>query len=189
MELQACRAWAQVRLDLQRCRGRCCGMAYHCRALTPDDANAWLAALIEGVCAFPLGFMTSEMEARAMTASRARDVLGHGAFRGVFDGARLVGFCAYRREVRERIRHRAHLGPFYVSQDHQGTGCAQALMEAVIAEARASDVAQLELGVDTRNARAIAFYERVGFERFGLHPDEIRIDGQSHDGFLYRLRL
>ena len=62
-------------------------------------------------------------------------------------------------------------------------------MEHLIAEARQAGVAQLELSVDTENERAISLYEKVGFERMGLHADEMRIEGNSHDAYLYRLRL
>ena len=48
---------------------------------------------------------------------------------------------------------------------------------------------QLELFVDTENLRAIAFYERFGFERIATHKDSVRINGVSRDDYFYTLRL
>jgi RimJ/RimL family protein N-acetyltransferase len=164
-------------------------MTFACRSLTEEDADAWLALLREGTRAFPLGFLMSAAEAAEMTREIARERMQSGAFRGVFDGDRLVGFCGYRRQGLPRLAHRAMIGPFFVTGALQGSGAAATLMQAVIAEACAAGVAQLDLTVDTENARAIAFYEREGFTCFGRRPDAVRIDGQSRDDLLYRLPL
>ncbi len=104
-------------------------------------------------------------------------------------GDDLVGFCGYRPQRLERIRHRAEIGPFFVVPDWHGRGAAHAFMQGVIAEARFERVAQIELDVDTENARAIAFYERHGFVWVATHLDTVRIDGISKDDHVYRLVL
>lgn len=164
-------------------------MTISCRALAEDDAGPWLDLVREGTRAFPLGFLMSAPEAAAMTPEAARQRLRAGPFRGVFDTGRLVGFCGYRRHGLARLAHRAEIGPFFVTAAFHGGGAATALMQAVIEEARAAGVAQLELSVDADNARAIAFYERHGFQRFGRLPDAVRIDGQRRDDLLYRKPL
>lgn len=67
-----------------------------------------------------------------------------------------------------------------VLQDHHGTGVAQALLDAALGDEDAS------LWVVDRNARAIAFYRRNGFEPDGgtkrdehLGVDEIRMSRRS----------
>jgi ribosomal protein S18 acetylase RimI-like enzyme len=57
-----------------------------------------------------------------------------------------------------------------VRRAHHGRGVAQALMASVVGEARALGATALWLGVWERNARAIAFYRKCGFERRGEHP-------------------
>lgn len=109
--------------------------------------------------------------------------------RGVFADWRLVGFCGVRGFQRQRTRHRRVLGPFFVTEKMQGSGAAQCMMAGVIAEARVAGITQLELYVDTLNHRAIRFYENHGFERCGLHPNEMQIDGVAYDSYLYRLQL
>ncbi len=109
--------------------------------------------------------------------------------RGVFDGEKLIGFCGYLPETLEQTRHRAELGPFYVSPLYHGSGAADALISGVIGEALLSKVEQLELFVDTENYRAIGFYERHGFEKIATHLDGVRIDGKSRNDYFFRLRL
>lgn len=164
-------------------------ITFVCRSLTEDDADAWLALLREGTRAFPLGFLMSATEAAGMTDETVRERMRSGTFQGVFDGDRLVGFCAYRRHALSRLAHRAAIGPFFVTGALQGSGAASALMRAVVSEARAAGVTQLELSVDAENARAVAFYESEGFTLFGRLPDAVRIDGRSREDLLYRLPL
>ena len=101
----------------------------------------------------------------------------------------MIGFCGFRQESLERTRHRAELGPFFVTSKYHGSGAAMTLMEEIIDEAVELNVEQLELFVDTENFRAIQFYEKLGFERIATHPDGVRIDGISRDDHFYRLRL
>lgn len=56
---------------------------------------------------------------------------------------------------------------FYVDSPFHGRGVAQALMRAVESFARSRDRHTLWLGVWERNARAIAFYEKLGFTTVG----------------------
>lgn len=159
------------------------------RILHPDDAEAWRDLRLEGVTEFPLGFLITPQEAMATTLDQARQILAAGTLRGIFRDGKLLGFCGYRPQRLERTRHRGELGPFFVARHAQGTGAARSLLNGVIAEASAGGVEQLELTVSPDNHRAVAFYEREGFERFGMFPDAVRMDGTPGDEHLYRLRL
>ncbi len=159
------------------------------RKLGIEDAAAWLALRHEGAAVAPSGFLVTEAESRAMTVETASKVLAYGGLRGVFDEDVLIGFCGYRPQSMERTRHRAELGPFYVTPDFQGTGAAQAMMRGVLEEAKEGGVEQIELSVAPANARAIAFYERHCYVQFGVLPDAIRENGASEDALLYRLQL
>ena len=162
---------------------------YCYRNLIADDAEAWRRLRQEGTREFPLGFLLTEAEAEGASLDRCREILDAGTFRGVFRNSELVGFCGYRPQWLERIRHRGEIGPFFVMPSHHGTGAAGVLLKGVIAEARQDGIVQLELGVDPDNHRAIRFYEREGFRLYGTHPDAVRMDGVSHDELLYRLKI
>ncbi|KOX96479.1 GNAT family N-acetyltransferase [Halorubrum tropicale] len=56
------------------------------------------------------------------------------------------------------------VGDIYVDESYRGTGLAERLMERAGVDAREQDCGELRLDVDAGNARAAAFYEKVGFE-------------------------
>ena len=164
-------------------------MDFHYAALSRQDAKQWQSLRLEGVREFPIGFLVTEAEAATTTLERAADILAAGSTRGVFNDGLLAGFCGFRRSALERVRHRAELGPFFVAARFQGSGAAAVLMSGVIEEARAGGVEQLELFVDTENARAIRFYQRFGFKQAARYIDSVRIDGRSHDDDFMTLRI
>ncbi|MEM9501372.1 MAG: GNAT family N-acetyltransferase [Pseudomonadota bacterium] len=57
----------------------------------------------------------------------------------------------------------------YARQSFHGKGIGKAMLEAAVTAAHNAQVDWLWLGVWEENPRAIAFYERNGFERFGRH--------------------
>lgn len=59
---------------------------------------------------------------------------------------------------------RLKIGDFYVRESHRGTALAQTLFDRAVEYAREVGVSELSLDVDADNERALAFYEKVGFE-------------------------
>lgn len=73
----------------------------------------------------------------------------------------------------------------YVLHRFQGQGLGRQLMAQVDAAARAAGMRRLLLGVYSRNAAALAFYERQGFRQAGTR--EFRVGGSTyHDYILER---
>ncbi len=159
------------------------------RTVTSDYASDWRVLRLEGARDFPLGFLVTLEEMAAADIARCGDILKGGHIRGVYDVEKLVGFCGYRPQQLEQTKHRGEIGPFFVTQKYHGSPAAMVMMTGVIGEAREDGLEQLELFVDTENSRAIAFYERFGFERIATHRDGVRIAGNSRDDFFYTLRL
>jgi GNAT superfamily N-acetyltransferase len=58
------------------------------------------------------------------------------------------------------------VGDFYVTADHRGTGLARELMARAAQRAREVGCPELTLDVDVENDRALAFYEKLGFEPY-----------------------
>jgi putative acetyltransferase len=80
-----------------------------------------------------------------------------------------------------RRRHVAAIG-MGVADDMNGKGIGTALLEALIEAAdKWLDIHRLELTVFADNERAIALYERYGFEREGLLRDYAYRDGRYAD--------
>jgi putative acetyltransferase len=107
----------------------------------------------------------------------------------VIDG-RVVGSLGLYREPYHRRSHTASIG-MAVHDAFAGRGVGTALMAAVVDLAeRWWNVRRLELHVYVDNARAIALYERFGFEREGLMRAYAWRDGEYVDSLaMARLRL
>jgi L-phenylalanine/L-methionine N-acetyltransferase len=87
-----------------------------------------------------------------------------------------------------RRRHVAMLG-VSVASGHQGSGVGTALMRALTDYAdRWGQILRIELTVFADNARAIALYERFGFEHEGRGRGYALRDGRYED-VLYMARL
>ena len=67
----------------------------------------------------------------------------------------------------------------YVDKSVLRQGYGSALMRAAIAKAQALDHDVLWLGVWEHNVKAIAFYQRWGFEKVGSHPFVVGEDHQT----------
>jgi len=67
---------------------------------------------------------------------------------------------------------------FYVNASHHGAGLAHQLMAEVRKRADAAGSAVLWLGVWERNAKALAFYRKWGFEVVGEHTFKVGEDPQ-----------
>jgi putative acetyltransferase len=103
---------------------------------------------------------------------------------------RVVGSIGLHREPWHRRIHTASLG-MAVHDDFAGRGVGSALMTAVVELAdRWWNIKRLELSVYADNGRAIALYERFGFEREGLMRAYAWRDGEYVDSIgMARLRL
>ena len=109
---------------------------------------------------------------------------------GVEDQAgALMGFATYgmfrdRPAFKYTVEHSV-----YVHQDHRGKRLGLALMERLIAAARAQELHVMVGGIDAGNAASIAIHEKLGF----VHAGTIRESGYKFGGWLdlafYQLTL
>ncbi|ARJ06214.1 GNAT family N-acetyltransferase [Humibacter sp. BT305] len=66
-----------------------------------------------------------------------------------------------------RLRPTIELSKVYVREQYHGAGVSRRLVDATIAAALDTTAKGVWLGVNDRNARAVRFYEKSGFERVG----------------------
>jgi L-phenylalanine/L-methionine N-acetyltransferase len=104
--------------------------------------------------------------------------------------AKVVGNIGLHREAAHRRAHVAAIG-MAVHDAYAGRGVGTALMQAVVDLAeRWWNIKRLELSVYADNARAIALYERFGFQREGLMRAYAWRDGEYVDSLaMARLSL
>jgi RimJ/RimL family protein N-acetyltransferase len=101
------------------------------------------------------------------------------------DDGRVVGCLGLHRRGAEGV---ASLGMCIVA-DARGRGGGRALMDAAMTWLAASDMHKVELEVWPDNERAIALYERYGFEVEGLRRDHYRRRDGSLRSALIMARL
>ena len=151
-------------------------MAVEIRRLTPADAPAYRALMLEGYAAEPEAFTATVDErknvplewwiARVSDDPGASDVVF-----GAFARAELVGVAGFQPEQRPRTRHKATLIGMYVQPSARGRGVARALVEAVLSHARARPETRImQLTVTESNTPARRLYELCGFRVFGTEP-------------------
>ncbi len=92
---------------------------------------------------------------------------GHPVIGAVDEDGSLLGFASYGR-FREREAYKYSVEhSLYVHREHRGKGVGTALMQALIAAARAHGVHVLVGGIDVANVASIALHERFGFVHAG----------------------
>lgn len=97
---------------------------------------------------------------------------------------RVVGHLGILTSTNPRLKHTANLG-IAVHEAFQGRGVGKALLaEAVHICDTWLNIVRFDLSVFADNVRAIALYERFGFEREGVIRKSVFRDGVLVDGLL-----
>ena len=158
-------------------------MSYTIRRLTPADVEAYRAIRLEALTNHPEAFTRTAEDFALQAVVDLAAVLARLSFFGALtpDGA-LVGIMAFDRGSK-REAHRGWLIQVYVRPDVRGTGCARALLDAVLEHAK-DQVLQLHLGVAADNAPALGLYRKAGFEIYGTDPRFMEVDGRYIDEHL-----
>lgn len=115
-----------------------------------------------------IGFIRSRLEPANSTMLVA---VSDGAVVGLLD---LLGGS---------LEQESHVGTFGISVDseHRGRGIGEALIQAMFAWATAHGITRLQAWAWMSNPRALALYERLGFEREGLCRRAVMVDGEPVD--------
>ena len=105
-----------------------------------------------------------------------------GIFLLAFDESQAVGYARMREQNKEHImegENAIEIARIYSVQSAIGKGVGAALMRACIDVAIEKQKSIIWLGVWEKNPRAIAFYQKWGFEKFGEHIFPIGNDPQT----------
>ena len=82
-----------------------------------------------------------------------------------------------------RYRHRASVG-IALFQAYTGMGIGRKMLELLCEIAKEKGIEQLELEVVADNDRAIALYKKIGFEKMGTFPHNMKYkDGTYADAY------
>ena len=153
--------------------------------LQAGDAEAFrtfrLAALRECPTAFSSSYEEECDVPLPQAAARLAPDRDRAVF-GAFDGERLVGSVGLQRERPRKLAHKALIWGVYVAPAFRQRGIGRTLLQHALAHAASMPgLLRVTLGVNTANSAAIALYESVGFEPFGLERAFLLVDGVLHD--------
>lgn len=157
------------------------------RLLAPDDAPAYRALRLRALTEHPEAFTSSAEDEAEKPLAWSVQRLGadaarpHDFFIGAFRGGLLVGMVGLQGQYRPKERHNATVVGLYVAPEAAGQGLGWALMQALLARARAlPGLAQLDLTVTEGSPKAQGLYARCGFAVWGVLPRAIRVAGRDH---------
>jgi RimJ/RimL family protein N-acetyltransferase len=155
------------------------------RALTPADADAYVALRAEALADAPFAFLGSPGDDIPSDPETMRAQLARPETWAIFAAAEspsapLLAVAGVMRSRRLKTRHRADVWGVYTTPRARGRGLARAVVGACIEHARAwPGVDILSLCVSTRTPGAQRVYESLGFRAWGVQPDYVRIGGES----------
>lgn len=154
----------------------------HIAVLTPADAAAYRALMLEAYEQAPDAFTSTAAERReepeAWWVRRIGSADGPASSFGAWQDGQLVGTVALEYSAKPKTCHAALVLGMYVRPAQRGGGVAQALMQAAIAAAASRPAIRvLNLTLTEGNLPALRLYTRVGFVSWGVQPQAIRTDG------------
>ncbi|QGM97071.1 GNAT family N-acetyltransferase [Methylocystis parvus] len=160
-----------------------------CRRLGARDAALYQALRMEGFRRETRAFRFAPEDEAAMPNDEAAARLERDYVVGAYDENRLIGIGGLSCFTGAKTGHRALLYGMYVDADYRGAGAADAIMRALLDEARAR-VEIVVLTVVSENARALRFYTRWGFRPYGVDKCAAKIaEGNYLDETLMALDL
>jgi ribosomal protein S18 acetylase RimI-like enzyme len=153
--------------------------------LVPADARRYqelrLLALRESPTAFSYSYDEECETPMEEIAEFLATEPGRAVFGAVIDD-RLVGMVVVGRESRPRLSHKGYIRSMYVAPTLRGKGVGKRLLsEALAFAATMKGVRQLMLVVTADNPAAVALYESMGFESFGVEPAAFQVGGVLYD--------
>lgn len=159
------------------------------RRLTSLDVEAYLAVRTEGLTRDADAFRVDPKDDAAFGRDGWRARLDRDYVVAAENDGLILGIGGFARIPGVKTEHKGLIWGMYVRPEARGTGAANAIMTALLAYAP-TVARQVQLTVVAANARAVAFYERHGFARYGVEPQSVRgADGSFADEALMWRRV
>ncbi|MEC9373651.1 MAG: GNAT family N-acetyltransferase [Planctomycetota bacterium] len=166
------------------------------RRLTPDDIHAYIAIRRAMLLNAPWAFGASPEDDLGSNADEMSRALADAAEECILavdhptNPDELIAVAGVRRAPKLKSRHRAWIWGVYVHPDHRAKGLGRAVTQAAIEAARNwPEVEVLSLSASINSPAAIALYESLGFQRWGVEPDATRVGGKSYDEVFMSMTL
>jgi ribosomal protein S18 acetylase RimI-like enzyme len=163
-------------------------MSFAIRRLGPDEGPLFRQLRLKTLSLDEINFVTTLAEEEAKPASAFESCVRDGAvFVAEADGV-VLGVVGLMPNANTKERHKGLIYSVFVMPEGRGRGVGRALMAAVLDYAR-DVVESVYLVVLEQNTAAVALYEGAGFERYGLEPRSLCVNGVYTDDLLMWKRL
>jgi L-amino acid N-acyltransferase YncA len=154
------------------------------RPLRPDDYPAVARIFAEGIATGDATFETAVPEWEAWDAAH----LPEHRLVAELDGD-VVGWTAVVPYSRRAVYRGVGEESVYVAERARGLGVGRALLEALLASARAGGLWTLQAAVFPENEASLALHRSLGFREVGVRERLGQLDGAWRDVVLLELRL
>ena len=154
------------------------------RPFDPRDYPAVAAVFAEGIATGRATFETAVPSWEEWDAAH----LHEHRFVAEEDGD-VVGWVAVVPYSRRAVYRGVGEESVYVAERARGRGVGKALLDAVIASARAGGLWTLQAGVFPDNVASLELHRRAGFREVGVRERIGRLDGVWRDVVLLELKL
>ena len=166
------------------------------RKLAAEDAEAFWTLRVQALRDHPEAFGMSYEEALATPMGELierfrSDITKPDNFVvGLFDGSRLLGTVAFRRESMSKLHHKGMFWSVYVAPELRGKGMGEAMVRRAIEYAVAlPGLEQIDLSVAKSSTAARKLYASLGFEAFAYEPRALKVGDHYVDEEHMKLQL
>jgi RimJ/RimL family protein N-acetyltransferase len=143
------------------------------RKLKPTEAKDFRRVRLECLKNFPDSFGTLYEDEVGKPKLYFEELIEQDTpdvfFFGAFAGDDLIGIAGFVRGERTKTRHRGEIAAMYVNPGFRGQRVGENILRALIDSVfDLEGIEQVHLTVVADNLAAVALYERIGFEIFGV---------------------
>lgn len=162
------------------------------KVLTEKDTDIFIELRLKGLKESPMAFGASFEEGmdRDQTFKNLKNKTNENYILGYFKNDLLVGIVGFVRELKLKKRHKSFIWGMYVDSDFRRMGIAKKLLLEVIHRAKKLEgLSKIILSVTQPQENALGFYERLGFVKYSIEIDAIRVDGEKIDEIFMSLQI
>lgn len=154
------------------------------RKLTAEDYLLYKTIRLESLLKDPNAFGSTYEYDSVQADNYWQNTLNSYHIFGLFDDEKIIGCVGLEIPTMERFKHTAKLWGMYVSEEYRGKGLAFKLIEELVNYAKSNEILQIHLSCMKVNEIAINFYNKLGFQLYGIMPKAVKIGGEYFDDCL-----
>ena len=168
------------------------GCTYRLRPAEPADASVLLELL--RITAEQTRFLIREPDEITMTEQQERDFIqekrdaANEALLVIESDGRIWGLCSLSSfGPFRRYAHRCSVA-IALHRDVWGQGLGRRMMKALLMAAKEAGYEQAELDVMADNRRAVALYESLGFQKYGILPRNMKYEDGTYADSVWMMK-